>query len=418
MVHDYGSSNKTGWVMRMTTRTTFTTSRLLEFCTVAELTKLVGFGPANWPVVAIKELIDNALDAAEEAQIAPEITVTISTKKNTITVADNGPGIPVDTVVRLLDYRTKTSSREAYVAPTRGAQGNALQSLLAMAFVMEGSQGKTTIQAVGMNHEIVFGIDPVRRKPKIEHTQEPASVQFGTSFTLHWPDLAGSQLDEAKAEIVSVVSRFAWLNPHAAFNLTWDGDALYTASATDPDWHKWRPSDPAPAAWYDAESFNRLIAAYVAHDQDHGRDRTVRDFIAEFRGLTRTDTRAQILDDVGAARMSLGEFFAKPNSAVKLLARMQESTKPVAAGDLGLLGKDHFIARFGEMNVDSPTFQYKRALLDIDGVPYAIDAAAAAKRARSMRSAATSRKPCWMPRRRSGRSRRSMSSTRTASRRA
>ena len=174
--------------------TVFTTSRLLEFCTVAELTKLVGFGPEDWPKVAIKELIDNALDACEDAKIAPAITVVVSTKKNTISVSDNSPGIPADTVTRLLDYRNKTSSREAYVAPTRGAQGNALQALLAMAFVLDGERGETTIRACGITHDIVFGIDPVRRDPKVEHTQRRASVQSGTSFTLHWPDLAGEQL--------------------------------------------------------------------------------------------------------------------------------------------------------------------------------------------------------------------------------
>ena len=103
------------------------------------------------------------------------------------------------------------------------------------------------------------------------------------------------------------------------------------------------PNDPAPAARYDIESFSRLIAAEVAHDQDHGRDRAVRDFIEEFRGLARTDTRAQILDVVGAARMSLSlrEFFTKPKSVAKLLELMKLSTT-VVAKDLGLLGKEHF----------------------------------------------------------------------------
>ena len=357
----------------MAVATTFTTSRLLEFCTVAELTKLVGFGPEDWPKVVIKELIDNALDACEDASIAPAITVAISTRKNTISVSDNGPGIPADTVTRLLDYRNKTSSREAYVAPTRGAQGNALQALLAMAFALDGKRGETTIKACGITHDIVFGIDPVRRVPKIEHDRRPtASVQSGTFFALHWPLL----LADGKAEIVPLVDQFAWLNPHATLTLKWDGKVLVDAAATDPQWRKWRPNDPAPAAWYDDESFNRLIAAFVADDEDHDRrDRTVRDFIEIFRGLARTDTRAQVLDAVGAARMSLRDFFTKPKSVLKLLDQMQVSTKPVAAKDLGLLGKDHFDARFKELDVDPKTFQYKRELLDIDEVPYAIEAA-------------------------------------------
>ena len=172
------------------------------------------------------------------------------------------------------------------------------------------------------------------------------------------------RLAAAKDKIVSIVTMFAWLNPHAAFTLHWDRYILVEANATNPEWRKWRPDDPAPTHWYDGESFKRLIAACVAHDQDHGRARTVRDFIAEFRGLARTDDRAEVLNSVGVARMGLREFFEKPKLVTKLLSVMQESTKPVAAKDLGLLGKDHFLARFKEMEVDPDTFQYRRALCE------------------------------------------------------
>jgi DNA topoisomerase-6 subunit B len=114
-------------------RTVFTTSRLLEFCTTGELSKQVGFGCEDWLFVALKELVDNGLDAAEEGGIAPEITITVTTACNTLTltVTDNGPGIAPGVVARIIDFHTKTSSREAYVAPTRGQQGNALQTVLA-----------------------------------------------------------------------------------------------------------------------------------------------------------------------------------------------------------------------------------------------------------------------------------------------
>ena len=80
--------------MTTVTRTPFTTSRLLEFCTVAELTKLVGAEPADWPRVVLKELVDNSLDACEEDGVAPEIVISVA--KGVITVADNGPGIAPD----------------------------------------------------------------------------------------------------------------------------------------------------------------------------------------------------------------------------------------------------------------------------------------------------------------------------------
>ena len=44
-------------------RTTFTTSRLLDFCSRKELIAQTGHRPEVWPLVVLKELVDNALDA-------------------------------------------------------------------------------------------------------------------------------------------------------------------------------------------------------------------------------------------------------------------------------------------------------------------------------------------------------------------
>ena len=73
-------------------RTAFSTSRLLDFVSEKELTLQCGYGPHDWPLVVVKELIDNALDAREEQGVAPEIKVAVS--ENSITVADNGSGHP------------------------------------------------------------------------------------------------------------------------------------------------------------------------------------------------------------------------------------------------------------------------------------------------------------------------------------
>ena len=88
--------------------------RLLEFCSRKELVAQTGHEPDDWPLVIIKELIDNGLDACEEAGIAPVIHVTVA--RGRIRVRDNGPGIPPETVTSILDFTTRTSSREAYVS--------------------------------------------------------------------------------------------------------------------------------------------------------------------------------------------------------------------------------------------------------------------------------------------------------------
>jgi DNA topoisomerase VI subunit B len=86
-----------------------------------------------------------------------------------IRVRDNGRGIPPETVASVLDFSTRTSSREAYVAPDRGAQGNALKTILAMPFALNGEEGRVEILARGVQHAITFRVDQIRQAPVIDH---------------------------------------------------------------------------------------------------------------------------------------------------------------------------------------------------------------------------------------------------------
>jgi DNA topoisomerase VI subunit B len=126
---------------------TFTTSRELDFCTEKELTAQTGYCREDWPVYAVHELFDNALDACEESGTSPEIVLIIN--EAVLEVRDNGPGIPPATVERVLDFDARVSSREVYVWPCRGAQGNALKTLVMMPFVLDGQAGQVEVIAVG-----------------------------------------------------------------------------------------------------------------------------------------------------------------------------------------------------------------------------------------------------------------------------
>src|SRR4051794_2382513 len=65
-------------------RETFRTSRLLEFCSERELIAQTGHPVEDWPLVVIKELVDNAIDGAEEAGVAPQVAVSISRESGEI----------------------------------------------------------------------------------------------------------------------------------------------------------------------------------------------------------------------------------------------------------------------------------------------------------------------------------------------
>jgi hypothetical protein len=89
-------------------------------------------------------------------------------------------------VAGVLDFRVRVSSREAYVAPTRGAQGNALKTLVPMPFVLDQPGRALTLTARGIRHEISIRVDPIRQQPAITHAQYPDRfVKTGTLVHLH-----------------------------------------------------------------------------------------------------------------------------------------------------------------------------------------------------------------------------------------
>ena len=138
----------------------------MEFCSERELVNQTGHGAYEWPLVVLKELVDNALDAAEEAEVAPVISIAVT--KDRIVIEDNAGGIDGETIASVLDYTIRVSSREAYVSPTRGAQGNALKTILAMGYVLhrrldhaDEAAGVTIVEARGVAHRIEFRVDHV-----------------------------------------------------------------------------------------------------------------------------------------------------------------------------------------------------------------------------------------------------------------
>ena len=161
-------------------RQTFTISRQLEYFSESELTTQTGYAKDLWwPQVIVKELIDNALDACEQAEFLPSIAIELT--RDSVKVSDNGLGIPSPVVKRLLDYSTRTSNKQVYVSPTRGAQGNALKTILAIPYVLAGGKETTVeIESRGLKHRILVSTDALARKPKIQHTAVEIVKSEGT----------------------------------------------------------------------------------------------------------------------------------------------------------------------------------------------------------------------------------------------
>jgi hypothetical protein len=347
-------------------RETFSTSRLLDFFSEQELTTQCGHARHEWPLVVAKELVDNALDACEDANITPVIDIIVN--QDGISISDNGPGLRPDTIKAILDYSVRVSSRAAYVSPTRGAQGNALKTILAMPFVLDRDAGcGVEIISSGMRHAVRCRLDLIRQEPVIEHDETAVFVKSGTSIRVGWPNSASSILEAAKSRFLQIAERFAWLNPHMTLTITWFGE-IQRFDASNPAWKKWKASDPTSIHWYNRAQFERLIAACVRHDQDRGNNRTVRDFVSTFRGLSGSSKQKAVLDATGLAREPLSRLINNGGFDDELVKRlreeMQRCSKPVKAAELGSTGQDAFHRRFEGAGCEMQTFQYRKKLSD------------------------------------------------------
>jgi len=189
-------------------RTTFETSRAGEYFDARQLSALAGVPQAEFASVCLKELIDNALDACETARVAPEVGVEVGQDGGLLRlcVSDNGPGIPPEVVRKVFDYSIRVSDKAAYRSPTRGAQGNALKTIIGIPYAL-GSRDPTVVEARGVRHTIRPWVDPAG-EVRISHTEVPVADSNG----------AGTSVALAIPEDAQDFDPLHWVRSFAAFN--------------------------------------------------------------------------------------------------------------------------------------------------------------------------------------------------------
>jgi DNA topoisomerase VI subunit B len=367
-------------------RITFQTSRLLDFCSPKELTAQTGHPPEEWPFVIGKELLDNSIDACEEGDeegsINPCIGVVVDDKG--ITVADNGPGIPPKTIEGVLQFDVRVSSREAYVSPCRGAQGNALKTLVAMPFVLDGQEGRVEVRSRGIRHHILFRVDRIAQRPVIDYAPQPdEGAEKGTTFYIAWPPQHRAMLEKMRERFVTLLHDFTFLNPHLSLAVDWFGQTQFTTESTTTDWKKWRPNQPTSAHWYTHEQAERLVGAYITHDNESGGEeggRTVRAFIEDFDGFKGSAAQKKVLDATGLSRSKLADLTEngrmRSEAIAALFQAMKDHSKAVTHDRLGSIGKDHLASCLRGLGCEMESFKYKAVKQNTgDGLPWVLETA-------------------------------------------
>ncbi|WP_134671978.1 DNA topoisomerase VI subunit B [Halorussus marinus] len=165
-------------------------------------------------VTAVKEAVDNALDATEEAGILPDIYVEIDDAGDyyTLVVEDNGPGITKEQVPKVfgkLLYGSRFHAREQ----SRGQQGIGISAAVLYSQLTSGKPAKITSRTKGSAEAEYFEliIDTDENEPEIQHAETTSwDRTHGTRIEL---EMEGNM--RARSQLLKYIKHTAVVNPHA-----------------------------------------------------------------------------------------------------------------------------------------------------------------------------------------------------------
>ena len=185
---------------------------------------LLGFdSPRKALLTAVKEAVDNSLDACEEARIQPDIKVKIarigtSEKQFTITVEDNGPGI-VATQVGNVFGRLLYGSKFHRLRQSRGQQGIGISAAGMYGLLTTGNpvrvKSKPGKRAQANAFEIT--IDTAKNRPDVvQKAFDWGEKEHGTEVSI---DLEG-EYRRGQRSVEEFLKLMAVANPHVYLHFT------------------------------------------------------------------------------------------------------------------------------------------------------------------------------------------------------
>ena len=170
-------------------------------------------------VTAVKEAVDNALDATEEAKIRdPTIQVEIRDDGDyyTLIVEDNGPGITKEQLPKVfgkLLYGSRFHAREQ----NRGQQGIGISAAVLYSQLTSGKPARITSKTEGGTEqyfELIIDTDKNEPEIKKELDDPPAGK--------HISDTHGTRIElemeanmRARSQLIQYIKHTAVVNPHA-----------------------------------------------------------------------------------------------------------------------------------------------------------------------------------------------------------
>ncbi|MBI2148129.1 DNA topoisomerase VI subunit B [Candidatus Woesearchaeota archaeon] len=178
---------------------------------------LLGFdNPRKALLMAVKEAVDNSLDACEEARIIPDIYVELQQLKEDrfkVIVEDNGPGIVKEQIPKIFG-KLLYGSKFHRLRVSRGQQGIGISAVLLYGQLTTG-KGMHVTSRIGPKHQAHYfeiHLDTQRNEPIIKEDKTVEwKKEHGTRIEI---ELQGTY-QKGKQSVDEYIKEIALINPHA-----------------------------------------------------------------------------------------------------------------------------------------------------------------------------------------------------------
>ncbi len=178
-------------------------------------------------ITAVKESVDNSLDACEEARILPDIRVEIRRTKSDelrLVTQDNGPGIPRNAIENVFG-KFLLGSRFHAIRQTRGQQGIGITGVVMYSQLTTGSKTHV-VSKIKSDASAVFvdlGIDTKKNKAIKSGERRDSWVDDVTSEEieqgLRIETLMKAKFQRGKKSVYQYLRMTSIVNPHASISL-------------------------------------------------------------------------------------------------------------------------------------------------------------------------------------------------------
>ena len=183
---------------------------------------LLGFdSPLKALLTAVKEAVDNSLDACEEAGILPEVIVEISPTgedRFRVAIEDNGPGIVPEQIGKVFG-KLLYGSKFHKLSQSRGQQGIGISAAVMYGQLTTGKPARI-LSRTGKRadaHEFLLAVDTAQNKPDIHDRKSVAwDKEHGTRVEIEME----ARYQKGMRSVDMYLKQTAIANPHVTIHYT------------------------------------------------------------------------------------------------------------------------------------------------------------------------------------------------------